>query len=74
MTNSSNERTSPPRQPTADEIAGMHWWNSMTDAERAKALELAGWKSGGSWTPSAADAWTAHKQRIGLDKTHFEGG
>jgi len=53
------------RQPTDDEIAGMQWWNSMTEPERAKALESAGWKSGGTWTPSAADAWTEHKKRIG---------
>jgi hypothetical protein len=68
MTDTSNEPTSPPQQPTADEIAGMQWWNSMTEAERAKALVAAGWKSGGTWTPSAADAWTIHKQRFGLDE------
>jgi hypothetical protein len=56
------------RTPTADELAGIQWWNSMTEAERAKALEAAGWKSGGTWTPSAADAWIAHKQRFGLDE------
>jgi hypothetical protein len=56
------------RQPTADELAGIQWWNSMTEVERAKALEAAGWKSGGTWTPSAADAWTIHKQRFGLDE------
>ena len=39
----------------------------MTEAERTKALELAGWKSDGTWTPSAADAWTVHKQRFGHD-------
>jgi len=55
------------RKPTADELAGMQWWNSMTEAERAKALEAAGWTSGGTWTPSAADAWTAHNQRAWLD-------
>ena len=54
------------RQPTADELAGMQWWNSMTEAERAKMLEAAGWKSGDTWTPSAADAWAAHKQRLEL--------
>lgn len=56
------------RKPTADELAGMQWWNSMTEAERARALEVAGWTSGGTWTPSAADAWTVHKQRLGLDE------
>jgi hypothetical protein len=43
----------------------MEWWNSLTEAERAKALEAAGWKSGGTWTPSAADAWALHKNAIG---------
>jgi len=55
-----------PRSPTADEQAGMQWWNSLTEAARAKALEAAGWKSGGAWTPSAADAWTLHKKCMGL--------
>ncbi len=41
-----------PRQPTAD--------------ERADALKAAGWRSGGTWTPSAAAAWTLHKKRLGL--------
>jgi hypothetical protein len=49
------------RQPTADEIAGLQWWNALTEPERAKALEAAGWKSGSKWTPSAADAWALHK-------------
>ena len=53
-----------PRQPTADEQAGMQWWNSMTEAERAQALEAAGWKPGGTWTPSAADAWAQHKKTL----------
>ena len=56
------------RTPTDDELAGMQWWNSMTEAERVKALEAAGWKSSGTWTPSAADAWTAHNRRFGLDE------
>jgi hypothetical protein len=52
-----------PQQPTTDEQAGMQWWNSLTEAERALALKAAGWKSGGAYTPSAADAWAAHKKR-----------
>jgi hypothetical protein len=36
----------------------------MTEEERAKALEAAGWKSGGTWTPSAADAWAEHKKKL----------
>jgi hypothetical protein len=31
--------------------------------ERAQALKDAGWKSGGTFTPSAADAWAAFKHR-----------
>lgn len=57
------------RQATADERAGMEWWNSMTEAERAEALKAAGWRSGGTWTPSAADAWALHKKRLGLKES-----
>jgi hypothetical protein len=53
------------RVPTADEIAGMRWWNSMTEAERAQALEAVGWKSGVTWTPSAAEAWAHYKKTRG---------
>jgi hypothetical protein len=56
------------RKPTADELAGMEWWNSMTEAERATALEAVGWKSGSTWALSAADAWTVHKQRFALNE------
>ncbi len=69
MTEKSNDSTPPPQQPTADEIAGMQWWNSMTEVERSKALEGAGWRSGGTWTPSAADDWTLHKKRLGLKES-----
>lgn len=55
-------------QPTADEIAGIRWWNSLTESERAKALEAAGWKSGSKWTLSAADAWALHKISMELEK------
>lgn len=54
-----------PRRPTSDERAGMGWWNSLSEAERAKPLEDAGWKSGGTYTPSAAEAWAEHKKRTG---------
>ena len=60
---SDNPRPSPPqREPTADEIAGMQWWNDLSEAERAKALVDAGWKSGAAGTPSAAEAWAHHKK------------
>jgi hypothetical protein len=51
------------QEPTIDERAGMNWWNSLTEAERTQALKAAGWRSGGTWTPSAADAWAHHKAR-----------
>jgi hypothetical protein len=54
------------RKPTADEIAGMAWWNTLTEAERAKALEAAGLHSSGTCAPSAADAWKLHKRRACL--------
>lgn len=50
------------REPTADDLVGMKWWNDMTEAERAKVLADAGWKSGAAWTPSAADAWAHYKK------------
>jgi hypothetical protein len=43
----------------------MNWWNSLSELERAQALKAAGWKSGGTWTPSPADAWAAHQRRMG---------
>jgi hypothetical protein len=55
------------RHPTADEFAGMQWWNSMSEAERAAALKTAGWKAGGTFTPSAAEAWAEHKKREHLE-------
>lgn len=56
------------RQPTADEIAGMCWWNNLTEPERATALKMAGWQHGGTYTPSAADAWAWHQrgQRVAV--------
>jgi hypothetical protein len=52
------------REPTADERAGIEWWNALTEPERAHALHDAGWRSGGTYTPSAADAWAHHRNRI----------
>jgi hypothetical protein len=51
------------REPTPDEADGIAWWNALTEAERARALEDAGYKSGGTFTPSPADAWAEHKRR-----------
>ena len=51
------------REPTADELAGMAWWNALTETERADALNRAG---DGRHIPSAADAWAFHKRRTRL--------
>lgn len=42
-------------QPTPDETAGMVWWNSLTESDRAAWLARAG-----SAVP--ADAWAAYKR------------
>lgn len=44
------------REPTADEEAGIAWWNSIPERQRAFWLELT--NSG-----SAADAWAEYKRR-----------
>jgi hypothetical protein len=41
------------KKPTADELAGMAWWNGMPEAERKRALAAAG-------TAIAAEAWMRH--------------
>ncbi|MER8753310.1 hypothetical protein NKH57_29495 [Mesorhizobium sp. M1050] len=43
------------RQPTPDETAGMVWWNSLDEADRAAWLARAG-------SAVAADAWMAYKR------------
>jgi hypothetical protein len=45
------------RQPTADEIAGMEWWNGMSERERAAALQLAK-------ANTAAEAWDWQKAML----------
>lgn len=47
--------------PTADEEAGMFWWNNLTEPARAHWLQKAG--------PSVADAWAHHKQLASLPET-----
>jgi hypothetical protein len=48
--NDNNERT-----PTPDERAGMNWWNSLSERERAKWLAEAG-------SAKPVDAWEAYKR------------
>ncbi|MES0001859.1 hypothetical protein NKJ90_24225 [Mesorhizobium sp. M0051] len=43
------------REPTSDETAGMVWWNSLDEADRAAWLARAG-------SAVAADAWMAYKR------------
>jgi len=40
---------------TPDEVDGMVWWNSLTEAERAHWLHVAG-------SALVADAWAAFKR------------
>ncbi len=48
------------RLPTADEIAGIAWWNNLKPEERARWLTTAGHAC------SVADAWAAYKRSPGL--------
>ncbi len=47
--------------PTADELRGIAWWNSLTASERSHWLEQAS-VGGRLWDVSASDAWEAFKQ------------
>lgn len=44
------------REPTADERAGMTWWNTLSEAERRRWMREAG------DTGIAADAWAAYQR------------
>ena len=48
------------REPTPDETAGMVWWNSLSETDRADWLARAG-----SAVP--ADAWGAYKRSGEID-------
>jgi TRAP-type C4-dicarboxylate transport system substrate-binding protein len=41
------------QKPTADELAGLAWWNGLTEEQRRAALEAAN-------TAIAAEAWRHH--------------
>ena len=49
------------REPTPDETAGMVWWNSLSEADRADWLMRAG-----SAVP--ADAWAVYKRSGDVDR------
>lgn len=61
MTSSADATLELDRQPSADEHAGMTWWNSLTTAERQRWMRAAG------DTGIAADAWSAFKKSQGQD-------
>jgi hypothetical protein len=50
------------REPTADELAGIEWWNSMSEPRRADWLQLAD-------SARPADAWAEFKRRSLDDQT-----
>lgn len=43
------------RKPNADEIAGMAWWNNVTEPARAEIL-----RATPNWT--VAEAWARHQR------------
>ncbi|TIV92525.1 MAG: hypothetical protein E5V85_28495 [Mesorhizobium sp.] len=49
------------REPSPDETAGMVWWNSLTEGDRADWLARAG-----SAVP--ADAWATYKRSGDFDR------
>lgn len=49
------------REPTADERAGIDWWNSLSERERADWLRRAS-------SAKPADAWAEHKRISGNGK------
>jgi hypothetical protein len=49
------------RKPTADEIAGMAWWNGMTEAQRATAMQIAK-------ATTAAQAWDYQKLMMQIEE------
>ncbi len=44
------------REPTADELAGVEWWNSISEPRRADWLQMAE-------SAKPADAWAEYKRR-----------
>lgn len=49
------------REPTADERAGMAWWNDQTPHERSYWCRAAD-------SPRPADAWAAYKRHAARDR------
>ncbi len=51
------------RQPTAEEITGMAWWNGLTETARRYWFGGSLLKPNRGSTPSMADAWTATEEQ-----------
>lgn len=49
-----SQMVSPLGPPSPDELAGMNWWNAMSEGQRLAALQAAG-------TPTPAVAWAHYK-------------
>lgn len=49
------------RTPTSDEVAGMYWWNSMSEPQRSAVMQLAK-------ANSVAEAWDWHKLTVETGK------
>jgi hypothetical protein len=50
------------REPSADDLAGVEWWNSLSEPRRSDWLRLAD-------STKPADAWTEYKRRVQGDHT-----
>jgi hypothetical protein len=49
------------RAPTSDEAIGMAWWNSLTEADRALRLHVAG-------SAAPADAWKPYQHSSEMNR------
>lgn len=52
----STANTAPPKRASADDVAGMRWWNALSDALRGFWMRQAG------DTGRAVDAWRAYQR------------
>ena len=57
----------PGAPPSADEQAGIDWWKSRTQQQRAQALTDAGWTAQATDLPSVSDCWKVFNLRVRTD-------
>lgn len=60
----------PGNLPTGDDVAGMAWWNALSQAKRLFWLTQAGGAAAGA---SAAAAWAAFKRADPAHEGHQDG-